>query len=55
MQSNTSSPATQHDEPVVAFGYRGGIADAVGAIEHLAWIAVEAEMVPLPTVAVRRS
>jgi NAD(P)H-dependent FMN reductase len=55
MQSNTSRPSTQHNEPVVAFGYSGGIGGAVRAIEHLARIAVETGMVPRPTVAVRRS
>jgi NAD(P)H-dependent FMN reductase len=36
-------------KPLVAVGYSGGIAGGVRAIEHLAQIAVEAEMVPLRT------
>ena len=54
MQSNTSKQANQHDEPLVAVGYGGGIGSGGRAIEHLAQIAVEAEMVLLHT-AVRRS
>jgi NAD(P)H-dependent FMN reductase len=37
------------NKPVAAVGYSGGIAGGVRAIEHLAQIAVEAEMVPLRT------
>ena len=37
------------NKPVVAVGYSGGIAGGVRAIEHLAQIAIEAEMVPLRT------
>ena len=54
MQSNMSKQANQHDEPLVAVGYGGGIGSGGRAIEHLAQIAVEAEMVLLHT-AVRRS
>jgi NAD(P)H-dependent FMN reductase len=39
-------------KPIVAVGYSGGIAGGVRAIEHLAQIAVEAEMVPLRTAVV---
>jgi NAD(P)H-dependent FMN reductase len=35
------------NKPMVAVGYSGGIAGGVRAIEHLAQIAIEAEMVPL--------
>src|SRR5580700_6758005 len=35
------------NKPLVAVGYSGGIAGGVRAIEHLAQIAIEAEMVPL--------
>ena len=35
------------NKPVAAVGYSGGIAGGVRAIEHLAQIAVEAELVPL--------
>jgi NAD(P)H-dependent FMN reductase len=37
------------NKPVAAVGYSGGIAGGVRAIEHLAQIAIEAEMVPLRT------
>jgi NAD(P)H-dependent FMN reductase len=37
------------NKPIAAVGYSGGIAGGVRAIEHLAQIAVEAEMVPLRT------
>ncbi len=37
------------NKPISAVGYSGGIAGGVRAIEHLAQIAVEAEMVPLRT------
>jgi NAD(P)H-dependent FMN reductase len=37
------------NKPVAVVGYSGGIAGGVRAIEHLAQIAVEAEMVPLRT------
>jgi NAD(P)H-dependent FMN reductase len=37
------------NKPIAAAGYSGGIAGGVRAIEHLAQIAVEAEMVPLRT------
>ncbi len=37
------------NKPIVAVGYSGGITGGVRAIEHLAQIAVEAEMVPLRT------
>ena len=40
------------NKPITAVGYSGGIAGGVRAIEHLAQIAVEAEMVPLRTVTV---
>jgi NAD(P)H-dependent FMN reductase len=40
------------NKPMLAVGYSGGIAGGVRAIEHLAQIAVEAEMVPLRTVTV---
>jgi len=36
-------------KPLVAVGYSGGVAGGVRAIEHLAQIAIEAEMVPLRT------
>jgi NAD(P)H-dependent FMN reductase len=35
------------NKPLVAVGYSGGIAGGVRAIEHLAQIAIEAEMAPL--------
>jgi NAD(P)H-dependent FMN reductase len=37
------------NKPLLAVGYSGGVAGAIRAIEHLAQIAVEAEMVPLRT------
>ena len=37
------------NKPIAAVGYSGGVAGGVRAIEHLAQIAVEAEMVPLRT------
>ena len=37
------------NKPMSAVGYSGGIAGGVRAIEHLAQIAIEAEMVPLRT------
>ena len=37
------------NKPIVAVGYSGGIAGGVRAIEHLAQIAIEAELVPLRT------
>ena len=37
------------NKPMAAVGYSGGIAGGVRAIEHLAQIAVEAEMMPLRT------
>jgi NAD(P)H-dependent FMN reductase len=37
------------NKPVAVVGYSGGIAGGVRAIEHLAQIAIEAEMVPLRT------
>ena len=40
------------NKPVVAVGYSGGISGGVRAIEHLAQIAVEAEMVPLRTMTI---
>lgn len=40
------------NKPLVAVGYSGGIAGGVRAIEHLAQIAVEAEMVPLRTMTI---
>jgi NAD(P)H-dependent FMN reductase len=39
-------------KPIVAVGYSGGISGGVRAIEHLAQIVVEAEMVPLRTAVV---
>jgi NAD(P)H-dependent FMN reductase len=39
-------------KPIVAVGYSGGISGGVRAIEHLAQIAIEAEMVPLRTAVV---
>jgi len=39
-------------KPIVAVGYSGGIGGGVRAIEHLAQIAIEAEMVPLRTAVV---
>jgi NAD(P)H-dependent FMN reductase len=38
------------NKPLLAIGYSGGLAGGVRAIEHLAQIAVEAEMVPIRTV-----
>lgn len=35
------------NKPIVAVGYSGGIAGGVRAIEHLAQIAIEAELVPI--------
>jgi hypothetical protein len=55
MESNTSKPATQRNKLLAAVGHRGRIVSGIRAIEHLARIVVEAEMVPLPTAAVRRS
>jgi NAD(P)H-dependent FMN reductase len=40
------------NKPMSVVGYSGGIAGGVRAIEHLAQIAVEAEMVPLRTVTI---
>jgi NAD(P)H-dependent FMN reductase len=40
------------NKPIVAVGYSGGFSGGVRAIEHLAQIAVEAEMVPLRTVTI---
>jgi NAD(P)H-dependent FMN reductase len=40
------------NKPIAAVGYSGGIAGGVRAIEHLAQIAVEAEMMPLRTMTV---
>ena len=40
------------NKPLAAVGYSGGIAGGVRAIEHLAQIAIEAEMVPLRTAVV---
>jgi NAD(P)H-dependent FMN reductase len=40
------------NKPLVAVGYSGGIGGGVRAIEHLAQIAIEAEMVPLRTAVV---
>jgi NAD(P)H-dependent FMN reductase len=40
------------NKPIVAVGYSGGIAGGVRAIEHLAQIAIEAELVPLRTAVV---
>ena len=37
------------NKPVAAVGYSGGVGAGIRAIEHLAQIAVEAEMVPLRT------
>ena len=37
------------NKPIAAVGYSGGIAGGVRAIEHLAQIAIEAEMMPLRT------
>src|SRR3984885_3640736 len=37
------------NKPIVAVGYSGGISGGVRAIEHLAQIAIEAELVPLRT------
>jgi NAD(P)H-dependent FMN reductase len=37
------------NKPIVAIGCSGGIAGGVRAIEHLAQIAIEAELVPLCT------
>jgi NAD(P)H-dependent FMN reductase len=37
------------NKPVAVVGYSGGIAGGVRAIEHLAQIAIEAEMVPIRT------
>lgn len=37
------------NKPLVAIGYSGGIGGGLRAIEHLAQIAIEAEMVPLRT------
>jgi NAD(P)H-dependent FMN reductase len=37
------------NKPLAAVGYSGGIAGGVRAIEHLAQIAIEAELVPLRT------
>jgi NAD(P)H-dependent FMN reductase len=37
------------NKPMLAVGYSGGVAGGIRAIEHLAQIAVEAEMVPLRT------
>lgn len=37
------------NKPLVAVGYSGGIAGGIRAIEHLAQIAIEAELVPLRT------
>ena len=40
------------NKPIVAVGYSGGVSGGVRAIEHLAQIAIEAELVPLRTVVV---
>jgi NAD(P)H-dependent FMN reductase len=40
------------NKPIVAVGYSGGIAGGVRAIEHLAQIAIEAELVPVRTAVV---
>jgi NAD(P)H-dependent FMN reductase len=40
------------NKPIVAVGYSGGVAGGVRAIEHLAQIAIEAEMVPMRTAVV---
>jgi NAD(P)H-dependent FMN reductase len=37
------------NKPLAAVGYSGGIAGGVRAIEHLAQVAIEAELVPLRT------
>src|SRR5258708_1621589 len=37
------------NKPIVAVGYSGGIAGGARALEHLAQIAIEAEMVPVRT------
>ncbi len=37
------------NKPLIAVGYSGGVAGGVRAIEHLAQIAIEAELVPLRT------
>jgi len=37
------------NKPLVAVGYSGGVGAGIRAIEHLAAIAIEAEMVPLRT------
>jgi len=37
------------NKPIMAVGYSGGIAGGVRAIEHLAQISIEAELVPLRT------
>src|ERR1700689_1033787 len=37
------------NKPLLTVGYSGGIAGGVRAIEHLAQIAIEAELVPLRT------
>jgi hypothetical protein len=51
MPSNTSKPATQRNKLLGAVGYSRGIGSGMRPIEHLARIAVEAEMVPLPAAA----
>ncbi len=40
------------NKPIAAVGYSGGTAGGVRAIEHLAQIAVEAEMMPLRTMTI---
>jgi NAD(P)H-dependent FMN reductase len=40
------------NKPIAVVGYSGGISGGVRAIEHLAQIAVEAEMMPLRTVTI---
>ena len=40
------------NKPIAAVGYSGGITGGVRAIEHLAQIAVEAEMMPLRTMTI---
>jgi NAD(P)H-dependent FMN reductase len=40
------------NKPIAAVGYSGGISGGVRAIEHLAQIAVEAEMMPLRTMTI---
>jgi NAD(P)H-dependent FMN reductase len=40
------------NKPIIAVGYSGGISGGVRAIEHLAQIAIEAELVPLRTAVV---